>query len=863
MATKIEPDERRAELEKTIAFNDITAVQEKDGRKSMLVICKPGMKEPAEIAVQGMTMTAGEVYDKLRNDATQYNVGHVLTTRQLDFDFDATDYNTMRAFKHFMPPTPYRLGRDSKYDSHWIYTLDRDYHEVHDYYRHISHWLQNNYRTLDRGDGHDKLKIEVWHRTFHDNDFASYRPAQHKYVFAPGSVHDSGELLRWQSSFKVDVTPVTYDPRMVIKRAVLAVIASFIVPFWTDGSRQFMAMALAGSLYKYANVKQTSEPKAKKKVKPEEAMERLNDEEMVFSLEDFTMLIRGICELAEDREVDDRVACFTQTWRKSEFEDRKVAGMPTLKKYLGKDGNYVEDALFTLVSGVSSEININEICDRFFILTGPGKIIDLERMAFSSHYVMARREFGDSFASRSIVWRGKRMPLVDFVYKSGVLSSVDGIDFQPPSTMTMEHYSGEDRPDKFFEQDGGVYANSYLIPKVAPHPEPVKDSEVKVMLDYIQDVFGLEEKNHKYLLAFIANLIQHPASKPRTYPIIISPEHGVGKSLLFEKCIVPILGRQQGMFSSDVEQVFSRFNSDLQGKLLVVLEEAAVKPSKGLSAKIRHFVTGSTVRIEYKGLNPREVSNFARPVFISNSVDSPVAMDWTSTERRAVVIRASNIHLGDTLYFERLVKFMEDNLSKIHRWFLDYKYDIKLLNHAHDTEAKAVIQERVAGIDIPELAWALTRLGEGFPLSTEVQEHWWQAYHSSKDKVLQDGSEIDQSVWPDTVSLIALAEDFRQWSKKHGVPSWKLQNCNVRVQSVMASKDSGVLQLLKRRRVHYNVGPGKTMTTMPILYGLPTREQICDRLMATYGHIAKHQIEAIKLGLATEIELGEGMEHAI
>lgn len=862
--TNVTADPRLVELDKTISFNDLTAIQTKEGRQCLLVICKPGLKEPAEISVQGQNMTAGEVYEKLRTATEKYNVGHALTTRQLDFDFDITDANTMRAFKYFMPATPYKLGRKSKPDSHWIYNLDRDYYEVYDHYRHVTTWLQNNFRTLDQGEGSNKLQIEVWHRTHKDNDFASYRPAQHKYVFAPGSFHDSGEMIVWQKDFKSDVSPVTYDPRVLIKRACLSIIASFIVPFWTEGSRQFMSMALAGSLYKYANIKEAADPRGQKKLKPKpEADVTLDDDVLLFNIDDFKYLIQGICELAGDKEVDDRVNCFVQTWRKSEFEDRKVSGMPTLKKFIGVDGNYLEDALFTIISGVSSEVNINELCDRFFILTGPGKIIDLDRMPYSGHFIMSRREFSDSFASRSVIWRGKRMPLSNFVYQSGVINSVDGLDFKPPERITLKHFQGDERPDKFFEQEGGVYANSYVIPKTPPHTEPVTDDEVKPLLDYIKDVFGEEEQNRLYILAFIANLIQQPAVRARTYPIIISPEHGVGKSLLFEECIVPILGRHLGMFSSDVEQVFSRFNSDVQGKLLVVLEEAAVKPSKGLSAKIRHFVTGSTVRVEYKGINPREVANYARPVFISNSLDSPVAMDWTSTERRAVVIRASNKWLANDKYFEDLVKFFRANLGKIHRWLLDYQYDEKSLNYAHQTKAKQVIQERVASIDIPEVSWALDKLEDGFPISPLVHQHWWQGFHSDNEEKLQDGSEIDQGQWPDVVSVLALAEDFRQWARQHGVPSYKLQNCAARVQQVLTSNKTGMMTKIKRKRVHYNTGPGKTMTAMPLLYKLDTVEEICATLENRYGNIAKDRIEAIMEARKTPEELGIELEHAI
>lgn len=864
----LEQDVRRTELEKTIAFNDLTAINEKDSRKSLLVICKPGMKEPAEITIQGQTMTAGEVYDKLRNSEERYNVGHALTTRQLDFDFDDTDANTMRAFKYFMPATPYRLGRASKPDSHWIYNLDRDYHDVFDHYRHVTFWMQNSYRTLDQGKGTKPLKIEVWHRTHTDNDFNSRRPAQHKYVFAPGSYHNSGELVKWQDCFRADVTPVTYDPRVVIKRACMAIIASFIVPFWTDGSRQFMSMALAGSLYKYANVK---EAVGGRKEKATKAIDLLNsdDEELLFNLDDFLQLIRGICELASDKEVDDRINCFTQTWRKSEFEDRKVSGMPTLKKYIGVDGNYLEDALFTIISGVTSEVNINALCDRFFILTGPGKVIDIERMQFASHYVMSRKEFGDSFAARSVVWRGKRMPLVNFSYQSGVLSCVDGLDYKPPEKLTIESYVKDDRPDKFFEQDGGVYANTYLPPKVRPSADPVTDKEVKPFLDYMRDVFGDEEKNYLYLLAFLANIMQQPGVRPRTYPVIVSPEHGVGKSLVFEKCIIPILGRSSGMFTSDVEQVFSRFNADIQGKLVVVLEEAAVKPSKGLSAKIRHFITGSTVRVEHKGLDPREVGNFARPIFISNSVDSPVAMDWTSTERRAVVIRASAKWLGNTQYFKDMVAFFDANLDKIHRWLLDYQYSDDALNYAHETKAKQVIQSRVASIDIPEVAWVLDRLEEGFPLSPATHEHWWQAYHDSKEKDLQDGSEIDQETWPNVVSLLALAEDFRQWCRQHGVPSYKTQNCAFRVQDVLSTNKTKLngapikLKQLKRKRVHYSCGPGKTLTAMPMLYELGTIADICEHVKDRYGHICGDRIEEILEGLKTPVEGDIQMHHEL
>ena len=181
---------REKQLELTFKFNDVTAVVTPEKRNRMLILCNDKGKEPVAASVQPIAMAVEEVEQLAANGP--FNLGHALTTRQIDIDFDTDNLAAVAAFHYFLPMTPYRIGRKSKPDSHWIFNFVEDFHERANEFTHIIRFLANDFKLSGK-----PVKIEYRYRTHKDNDFNCRLPAENPYIFAPGSLHPSGDLIEW------------------------------------------------------------------------------------------------------------------------------------------------------------------------------------------------------------------------------------------------------------------------------------------------------------------------------------------------------------------------------------------------------------------------------------------------------------------------------------------------------------------------------------------------------------------------------------------------------------------------------------------------------------------------------------------
>lgn len=811
--------DRLEELNKTFRFNDLTAIVTKDSRQHMLILCNIKDKNPVPVAKQPLDMTFADVCTVLEESV--YNVGHALTTRQLDVDFDTANEAVIKAFDYFLPKTPYRIGRKSKPESHWIYNLVEDYYTVAPMFQHIVRFMKEGYFING-----SRASIEYRYRSHKDNDFNARINAENPYVFAPGSIHPNGEMLTWQECFKKDITPVTYDARYIFKQTVLAILASLIVPYWEKGSRQYMSMALSGALHRIASVNGG-------------ALTDRDEPELRFTEHDFETLIKGICYLAGDDEVGARLASFKQSWRKSESQDKRVTGLTTLKRYLGEDAKYIEQTMFELITGIVSAINVQELSERYYIWVGTGCIVDAKKINSRNQFIMNRKQFTDSYAADFVTWRGEAVALPKFMWQSGVIEKIDGVDYFPPRLILPKDYEPEALPN-FQDVDGGTYLNLYRQNVIKPSATPVTEQDIGKFLSYVSNVFGGTPEKMEYLMQWMANLIQSPGLKPKTYPIIVG-RGGAGKSFLFEHFLRPILGYTNSVTSEDLESVLSNWNSILEGKILVVFEEAINRNRREVAAKLKQFVTNDKMVLKKKYAPEREVNNFCRPVFISNDEEQAVAIDAAIGERRASVIKVSDQYVGNLDYFADLKQWADDNLAKVHRYLLDYTQKPVILNTALQNDEKATMQIESLTYEVPEVFWILERIEEGFPLSTRTYDEWWKAYNSDNVQDYVENMRLDRATWPNLISEAALRADLQYWASRNGVPARRMVNIKQRLRNLFP-------YLHQNKRIAYDyMQDGKRQSIKVALSDFPTQKEILEHLRPKYGHIFNKDLELLAL----------------
>ena len=164
------------------------------------------------------------------------------------------------------------------------------------------------------------------------------------------------------------------------------------------------------------------------------------------------------------------------------------------------------------------------------------------------------------------------------------------------------------------------------IPTDERRPDAIQDFK------YILEHICCSEDTQTYMLHFFAHLLQYPNENPQVAPIIKGHLGGVGKDSII-KLVSALLGQFWVTSVDDMERVFGKFNSSLDHKLLVQLNEADGSQGSQFISKIKGHVTADLNIIKEEHIKPRPQKNNTRYVGNSNNLN-PFPYD-----RRLVLIQ--------------------------------------------------------------------------------------------------------------------------------------------------------------------------------------------------------------------------------
>ncbi|QGW22894.1 hypothetical protein GOM96_18460 [Stutzerimonas degradans] len=185
--------------------------------------------------------------------------------------------------------------------------------------------------------------------------------------------------------------------------------------------------------------------------------------------------------------------------------------------------------------------------------------------------------------------------------------------------------------DPTMTKDPAVYINTFEgLPL-----EPVRNDKACENLRWlISFLCNHEPAPLDWLVKWLAFPLQHPGAKLDTAVLMHSVMEGSGKSLLF----ADTLGALYGPYAATVgqTQLESNFNAWQSRKLWAVFEEVVSRDQRyNQVGKIKHLITGKTVRMESKFINGWEEANHMNAVFLSNEI-----MPWpiSESDRRFLVM---------------------------------------------------------------------------------------------------------------------------------------------------------------------------------------------------------------------------------
>jgi len=176
---------------------------------------------------------------------------------------------------------------------------------------------------------------------------------------------------------------------------------------------------------------------------------------------------------------------------------------------------------------------------------------------------------------------------------------------------------------------------------------------IEPLLHHIKVVWcNNDDPLYQYVLSWLAWPLQKLTKS--NVGLFLRGEQGVGKSLILEFLSEWVYGKHTSISLDDIDDLLTRFNGHLEGKLLVFINEtSAFNKNKFIYnyTKLKTKITGPTLNIERKGSNIYSVTNIMNVAITSNHD----GINVEEKDRRYLCIEANDCYINNQDYFNQLV----------------------------------------------------------------------------------------------------------------------------------------------------------------------------------------------------------------
>ncbi len=182
------------------------------------------------------------------------------------------------------------------------------------------------------------------------------------------------------------------------------------------------------------------------------------------------------------------------------------------------------------------------------------------------------------------------------------------------------------------------------------------DTDCEPILDVIKDIWCQgDEDSYNYVLDYFSHIIQKPHIKTGVL-LALRSKQGGGKGIILDK-LAQIIGDDHYCQNSNAKFLFGDFNGQLEGKILVNLDEAFWGGDKQMEGVIKNKITEKRQTINKKNKENYVLDDYANYVISTNNM-------WfcgvTSDDRRHYCLELDNKMAGrstkeNTEYFKRVL----------------------------------------------------------------------------------------------------------------------------------------------------------------------------------------------------------------
>ena len=157
-----------------------------------------------------------------------------------------------------------------------------------------------------------------------------------------------------------------------------------------------------------------------------------------------------------------------------------------------------------------------------------------------------------------------------------------------------------------------------------------------------------------WLMTYLSHMFLCPGVKIPV-ALVIRGQKGTGKSIVFD-FIQELMGRYCYKVA-DGKRALGNFNAQYETTLLLVMEEAVWAGDLAKESILKDLITGKTIPIERKCVDPYMATNYMRVVMISNE---RWVVPASHDERRYAFFDCGSQHRGDIDYFKAMKTQMDN-----------------------------------------------------------------------------------------------------------------------------------------------------------------------------------------------------------
>lgn len=189
-----------------------------------------------------------------------------------------------------------------------------------------------------------------------------------------------------------------------------------------------------------------------------------------------------------------------------------------------------------------------------------------------------------------------------------------------------------------------------LVKEYTPMPDALK-----FMKSHILVLCNNEIEVANYFEAWIGQMIQFPATKT-ICPTLISKE-GARKGTLMMLLQKMIGDSKYFETTTPSRDVWGDFNGRMASTFLVNLDELSKKETMECEGKIKGLITNPKMTINNKGISQYGIMSYHRFIATTNNEDP---IKTAKDDRRNLIIRSSDELKGNTEYFNKMYKLLDD-----------------------------------------------------------------------------------------------------------------------------------------------------------------------------------------------------------